>query len=61
NRWPELQEALSGANIGYDDTGYTGGDRFVVPGLIDLSLEDLRRARERDLFEQHAPEGGHLG
>ncbi|CAA9477740.1 MAG: Phosphoribosylformylglycinamidine synthase, synthetase subunit [uncultured Rubrobacteraceae bacterium] len=60
-RWPELQEALGDARISYDDTGYTGGDRFVIPGLIDLSLEDLRRAHDRDLFERHAPEGGHLG
>ena len=58
--WDDLQKAIPG-EIGWDQVGYTGGDRFVVPGLVDLSLEDLRGAYERDLFEQHAPEGGHIG
>jgi len=59
DRYPELQEALGGAS--YDDFGWTGGDRLEVAGLIDVSLSDLRDAYERDLFEQHAPQGGHLG
>lgn len=58
-RWEDLENALSG--FAYDQIGWTGGDRFVVPNLIDLSLEDLRRAHGRDLFEEYAPEGGHLG
>ena len=58
-RREDLEEALSG--FAYDQIGWAGGDRFVIPNLIDLSLEDLRRAHERDLFERHAPEGGHLG
>jgi phosphoribosylformylglycinamidine synthase subunit PurL len=59
-RWDDLQNAIPG-EIGYDQFGYTGGDRFVIPGLIDLSLIDLKSAYERDLFEAHAPEGGHIG
>ncbi len=58
-RWEDLQKTLGG--FAYDQIGWTGGDRLVASGLIDLSLEELRRARERDLFERHAPEGGHLG
>jgi phosphoribosylformylglycinamidine synthase subunit PurL len=59
-RWDDRQNAIPG-EIGYDQFGYTGGDRFVIPGLIDLSLIDLKSAYERDLFEAHAPEGGHIG
>ncbi|HKH78282.1 MAG TPA: AIR synthase-related protein, partial [Rubrobacteraceae bacterium] len=59
-RWDAFQNAIPG-EIGWDQAGETGGDRFVVPGLIDLSLDDLRAAHERDLFERHAPEGGHVG
>jgi hypothetical protein len=29
--------------------------------LIDIKLSELREAYERDLFEVHAPEGGHIG
>ena len=47
--------------IGYDVVGRTGGNRFRVENLIDVSLEALREAYERDLFEAHAPEGGHIG
>ena len=59
-RWDAFQGALP-SGMGWDWVGETGGDRFVLPGLLDLSLEDLRVARDRDLFEEHAPEGGHLG
>ncbi len=58
-RWEDLQEALAG--IPYDQIGRTGGDRFAIPGLLDLTVDDLRAAYDRDLFERHAPEGGHLG
>jgi phosphoribosylformylglycinamidine synthase II len=58
-RWDDLQDALVGA--AYDFIGYTGGDRFKVFDLIDVSLTELRHAYERDLFETHAPEGGHIG
>ena len=66
-RWNEVQDALgatdsSGVNwVAYDDVGRTGGNRFRVGDLIDLGLDDLRSAYERDLFEAHAPEGGHIG
>jgi phosphoribosylformylglycinamidine synthase len=59
-RWDEVQSVIPG-EMAYDQIGDTGGDRFVVPGLVDLSLDDLRGAHERDLFEAHAPEGGHIG
>ena len=58
-RWDDLQNALVGA--AYDFIGYTGGDRFKAYDLVDVSLSELRRAYERDLFETHAPEGGHIG
>ena len=66
-RWEEVQDALgttnsSGASwVAYDNVGYTGGDRFKIGDLIDLSVRDLREAYERDLFETYAPEGGHVG
>jgi phosphoribosylformylglycinamidine synthase subunit PurL len=66
-RWNEVQDALeatdsSGVNwVAYDDVGRTDGNRFKVGDLIDLGLDDLRSAYERDLFEVHAPEGGHIG
>jgi phosphoribosylformylglycinamidine synthase subunit PurL len=47
-RWDDLQGALSRAS--YDVVGYTGGDRFKIGGLIDLSLNEMREAYERDLF-----------
>jgi phosphoribosylformylglycinamidine synthase subunit PurL len=59
-RWAEFQRAVPG-NVGYDQFGTVGGDRLTIPGLIDLSLSDLKEAYERDLFEQHSPEGGHIG
>jgi phosphoribosylformylglycinamidine synthase len=47
-RWDDLQNAL--ASVAYDRVGYTGGDRFKIGDLIDVKLEDLREAYERDLF-----------
>jgi len=58
-RWDDLQDALAG--YAYDLIGTTGGDRFKIGDLIDVKLSDLKAAYERDLFEQHAPEGGHIG
>ena len=58
-RWDALQDALGG--VPYDQIGRTGGDRLAISGLLDVAVDDLRAAHERDLFEQHAPEGGHLG
>ena len=58
-RWNELQEALVG--FAYDVVGTTGGDRVRRDDLIDIKLSELREAYERDLFEVHAPEGGHIG
>ena len=65
-RWRELEDALGRYEegkpaIGYDVVGRTGGNRFRVENLIDVSLEALREAYERDLFEAYAPEGGHIG
>jgi hypothetical protein len=54
-----LEAALAG--VRYSRIGRTGGNRLVVAGLVDLGLGELREAYERDLFERHAPEGGHLG
>jgi phosphoribosylformylglycinamidine synthase len=59
-RWAEFQSAVPG-NVGYDQVGTVGGDRLKIPGFIDLSLAELEAAHERDLFETHAPEGGHIG
>jgi phosphoribosylformylglycinamidine synthase len=65
-RWTALEDTLGRyeegkPDIAYDVVGRTGGSRFKVGDLIDVSLSDLRGAYERDLFEQHAPEGGHIG
>ena len=48
-RWYELQDALAEAP-GYDQIGTVGGDRFKIGTLLDVSLQDLREAYERDLF-----------
>jgi phosphoribosylformylglycinamidine synthase II len=48
-RWDELQDALTEAP-GYDEIGTVGGDRFKVGDFVDVKLEDLREAYERDLF-----------
>jgi phosphoribosylformylglycinamidine synthase subunit PurL len=58
-RWDDLQNALG--DVPYDWVARVGGDRFKVGDLIDLSLDELKIAYERDLFEAHAPEGGHIG
>ena len=49
-RWMTLQRSLRVAGVPYDDIGRTGGDRFKIGGLIDLELEDVEEALERDLF-----------
>ena len=48
-RWAEFQAAVPG-HVGYDQLGTVGGDRLVIPGFVDVSLQDLRGAYERDLF-----------
>ena len=48
NRWDDLQAALTG--FAYDWVGTTGGDRFKIGNLVDVGLDDLRRAHEQDLF-----------
>jgi len=58
-RWNELRDALGG--FAYDVIGVSDGDRIKMGDLIDVRLSDLREAYERDLFEPHAPEGGHIG
>jgi phosphoribosylformylglycinamidine (FGAM) synthase-like enzyme len=58
-RWDAVQDALVG--FPYHVVGTTGGDSFEVGDLIEVELSDLREAYERDLFERHAPEGGHIG
>ncbi|HEV2745299.1 MAG TPA: phosphoribosylformylglycinamidine synthase subunit PurL, partial [Rubrobacter sp.] len=47
-RWDDVQAALS--RFAYDWLGNTGGRRFKIGDLIDLDLEDLKAAYERDLF-----------
>ena len=47
-QWDEVQDALAG--FAYDDIGYTGGARFIIEGLVDLSLDELIDAYENDLF-----------
>jgi phosphoribosylformylglycinamidine synthase len=59
-RWYEFMSALD-SDIACDQAGTVGGDRLKVGNLIDVSLDELRDAYERDLFERHAPEGGHVG
>ena len=58
-RLGELEEVFEGVH--YARIGRTGGERLKVSGLLDLRLDELKAAYERDLFERHAPEGGHLG
>ena len=58
-RWQDFQDALG--DVAWDQIGTVGGDRFRVGDLIDVGLDELKQAYERDLFEQHAPEGGHIG
>jgi phosphoribosylformylglycinamidine synthase subunit PurL len=47
-RWDELQNALAG--VPYDRVGRTGGDSLKIGDLIDVKLEELGEAYERDLF-----------
>ena len=49
-RWDDLQGALGEAQVPYDQVGTTGGDLVKVPGFVDVSLDELREAYERDLF-----------
>ena len=58
-RLGELEEHLE--DVHYSRIGGTGGGRLTISDLIDVGLDELREAYERDLFERHAPEGGHLG
>jgi phosphoribosylformylglycinamidine synthase subunit PurL len=58
-RLGELEATLEGVHYAW--IGRTGGERLRVSGLVDLGLDELRAVYERDLFERHAPEGGHLG
>ena len=58
-RLGELEVHLEGVH--YSRIGRSGGEGLKVSGLIDAGLDELREAYERDLFERHAPEGGHLG
>ena len=55
----KLEAILEGVH--HTQIGHTGGERLKVSGSVDLGLDELRAAYERDLFERHAPEGGHLG
>ncbi len=48
-RFNDLQEVLG--NIPHDSIADVRGDRFKVGDLIDFSLDELRGAYERDLFE----------
>jgi phosphoribosylformylglycinamidine synthase len=58
-RLGELEAHLEGVH--YSRIGGTGGGRLKISRLIDVGLGELGEAYERDLFERHAPEGGHLG
>ena len=48
-RYRELQEVL-GMEVAYSDIGDTGGDKFRIGDFVDLTIEDMREAYERDLF-----------
>jgi phosphoribosylformylglycinamidine synthase len=47
-RWDELQRALSA--VPYDSIARVGGDRIKIGDLVDVGLDGLRKAYERDLF-----------
>ncbi|WP_240432581.1 phosphoribosylformylglycinamidine synthase subunit PurL [Rubrobacter indicoceani] len=49
-RWERVQDALGG-EYACDRVGTVAGDRFTIPGYIDLPLAGIREAYERDLFE----------
>ena len=50
DRWEELQSALPGS-VAWDQLGTVGGNSVKIPGLIDVRLEELREAYDRDLFD----------
>jgi phosphoribosylformylglycinamidine synthase len=58
-RTGEIENTFGGVRC--SKIGRTGGEGLAVPGLLDVSHDDLRAAHERDLFERYAPEGGHVG
>jgi phosphoribosylformylglycinamidine synthase len=58
-RWDDFERALG--DVPYDSIARVGGESIKIGDLIDLSLDELKTAYERDLFEAHAPEGGHIG
>jgi phosphoribosylformylglycinamidine synthase subunit PurL len=47
-RWDALQRALG--DVPYDSIACVGGDSLRIGDLIDVKLEELREAYERDLF-----------
>ncbi|MDP8939558.1 MAG: phosphoribosylformylglycinamidine synthase subunit PurL [Actinomycetota bacterium] len=55
-RWEAVQDTLGATDssgvswVAYDEVGRTGGDRFRIGDYIDLGLDELREAYERDLF-----------
>ena len=56
-RWDELQRALSA--VPYDSIARVGGDRIKVGDLVDVGLDELGEAYDRDLFG--APGGSERG
>lgn len=49
DRWDEVQAALPG-DTAWDEIGRTGGERFRVEDLINVSVDELRYAYDQDLF-----------
>jgi phosphoribosylformylglycinamidine synthase II len=47
-RWDELQRVLS--DVPYDSIACVGGDHIKIGDLVDVRLQDLGKAYERDLF-----------
>ncbi len=47
-RWDDLQRALN--DVPYDSIARVGGDSIKIGDLIDVELDELREAYERDLF-----------
>jgi phosphoribosylformylglycinamidine synthase subunit PurL len=47
-RWEDLQRALGG--VPYDDVAQTGGDLFKIGKFVNVNLEELGEAYERDFF-----------
>jgi phosphoribosylformylglycinamidine synthase subunit PurL len=48
SQWNDLQRALG--EVPYDNIARVGGDSLRIGELIDVKLEELREAYERDLF-----------